>query len=103
MIRHPLAPEGAVTIATIRNGGAATSYFGSRPTRLACAGLVDGRSGNPIHAGLVTVLAPDCMTADAMTKVAGLLGETADTVLAQYGAEAVWHPQPDHFELRQST
>ena len=93
-IRHPDAPERLVPVATLRNAAAATSYFGMRAEHLAPGGLVDGRSGQSELRGLVTVLAPDCMTADALTKVAGLLGSDSDDLLAAYGAEALWWPAP---------
>lgn len=94
-IRHPLAPERTITIGTIRNGACASSYFGARIAALAGGGLIDARTGNARSAGLVTVLAPDCMRADALTKVAALLGNAADAVLVRYEAEVIRTPEPD--------
>ena len=98
-IRHPHAPDRAVTVASMVNCAAATSYFGSRPDCLADGTLIDGRSGETVRSGLVTVIAPDCMRADALTKVAALLGDAANAILHRYGAEALWLPEPEPMQL----
>lgn len=98
-IRHPCAPDRAVTVASMVNGAAATSYFGLRADCLADSALVDGRSGKTVRRGLVTVIAPDCMTADALTKVAALLDKSADAILHRYAAEALWFPEPVPMQL----
>ena len=102
MVRHPRAPDRPVTVAAIRCGAAATSFFERGLAGLASQGLVDGRSGARVRAGLVTVLARDCMTADALTKVAALLGQRADALLAAHGAQALWLPQPTQHLQRQA-
>lgn len=101
-IRHPHAPDRPLTVARVSNGAAATSYFGSRPDCLAGGTLIDGRSGATVRRGLVTVIAPDCMTADALTKVAALLGDTAHAILKTRGAEALWLPEPGFMDLAQA-
>ena len=101
-IHHPHAPACEVIVASMVNGAAATSYFGSRPDSLADGILVDGRSGQALRHGLVTVIAPDCMTADALTKVTALLGDAADAILHRHGAEALWLPEPEPLPLAEA-
>jgi FAD:protein FMN transferase len=73
-IRHPLHPHALVHELALRNEALATSSaFESRhltPAGAVCA-LVDPATGEP-YAGRdsVSVRAPSCMTADALTKVA---------------------------------
>jgi thiamine biosynthesis lipoprotein len=76
----------------IRDGAVASSAYGGQRRR------IRGRMVTPLiepHARLpsmttrtVTVVAPTCMIADALTKVVALKGERAESVLARYGAGA---------------
>lgn len=63
-VRHPRAPGRFICLGTLRNAGIATSagYFSVSP-------LIDPRTRREVrsHAS-VTVIANDCMTADALTK-----------------------------------
>lgn len=92
-LRRPDAPGATWPLLRLREGACATSaaYFATRrhrgrpvcplvhpPTRDACAA---NRS--------VTVLAPDCMTADALTKVVHADPARAPAVLARYAARAL--------------
>lgn len=49
--------------------------------------IVDPLTAGPArHRGSITVLAPDCASADALTKVVAVRGAAADAVLARFGA-----------------
>ena len=77
---------GVRTFASLRDGAFATSHFhaGSR-SRLART------SGAPPAAAHVSVAAPLCLWADALTKVVALGGDADDPVLARYEAVAWVH------------
>lgn len=90
-IRHPLdlAPSGREI--RLRERSLATSavpqghpnFSNTRP-------FVDGRTGRVITASLsATVTASDCMTADALTKAAIIMGRQAIPLLRQHGASAL--------------
>jgi thiamine biosynthesis lipoprotein len=66
----------------LRDGACATSHYapGSRST------LAGAAHGQALH---LSVLAPCCLWADALTKVAALQADAA--LLAQFGARACWH------------
>ena len=95
LVRLPQHPTHTLRLAELTNGAAATSASYFQPDALR-----HPASGDVLCAGTsVTVLAGDCMTADALTKVvaAGILEtkplrtdapHTAD-VLARYGAQAI--------------
>lgn len=92
-VRHPDDPHSLVSLGEIRDCAIATSggYF---------AGIVgDGGSIDPLvdpgqgtciawNMG-VSVIAPDCMTADALTKVVRLSPEAAPGILDRFDAQAV--------------
>ena len=92
-VRDPAAPERLILIGMIGAAAVATSsgYFSRRETESgARTPLVDPRSGELRDLReSVSVIAHDCMTADALTKVAALRGTEADAVLAAVGARAV--------------
>lgn len=91
-VRHPLAATTIVPLVQLREGAAATSagYYASRRHQ--------GRRVMPIihpHSRRacdvtrsVTVLAQDCMCADALTKVVHADPEKAGAVLARFNARA---------------
>ncbi len=91
-VRHPLAATTIVPLVQLREGAAATSagYYASRRHQ--------GRRVMPIihpHSRIacdvtrsVTVLAQDCMCADALTKVVHADAEKAGAVLARFNARA---------------
>jgi thiamine biosynthesis lipoprotein len=91
-LRHPAEPFRIAHSLKIRRCAMATSatYF-ARPNRSGSgANLIDGRSGKGMKAGSsVTVMADDCLTADALTKVVFACGEHAADVLAHYRADAL--------------
>lgn len=92
-VRHPAVPEQMLPIVELKQGAAATSagYYTQR--------RYQGRMVTPLinphtrsAAGVqrsVTVLANDCMTADALTKVVHADTERAVALLVQFDARAV--------------
>ena len=87
------------TVVEIANCGLATS--GDRFQRLEVAGkrlshILDLRTGAPLQDhSLVTVIAPDCMTADALSTALSVLGPKDGSTLAiQQNAIARWQRQP---------
>lgn len=99
-VRHPRAPARLLPLADLGNGAAATSagYFASRQH--------DGRRVSPhIHPhtrkalanGIsATVLAADCMTADALTKIVLADCPAALAVLEPYAARALLLDRDPH-------
>lgn len=84
-VRLPQRPTQSVRLAELENGAAATSAGYFQPDALR-----HPRSGEPLCVETsVTVLAPDCMTADALTKVVAADPACATGVLARYGAQAI--------------
>lgn len=86
-------PQGGVLpLLVLSEGAVATSAYGGQ--RAAVEGrfrtpLVDPRSQLPVMSTrTVSVIAPTCMVADALTKVVALRGSRAARLLADYDAEA---------------
>ena len=83
-IRHPLNPGGPAGTVLLQDRALATSarYFSRE--------LFDGRNGQPITGEVsVTVGAENCLTADALTKVALVLREESKPMLDRYRADAL--------------
>ena len=92
-VRHPACPQRLIPVGMLRAAAIATSadYFtrkkvGGRRVH-AIVAPSDGRPATP-HAS-VSVVAAECMTADALTKVTALRGERAVSVLARFDAEGI--------------
>ena len=82
-IRHPLAPGCGAGAVLLRERALATS------ARYFAPALFDGRSGKATPEEVsVTVGAPACLTADALTKIALVLREEARPILERHGADA---------------
>ena len=84
-VRHPAAPGSFVYLGNVRNRAVATSasYFSASP-------LIDPRTRREVCPSMsVTVIASDCMTADALTKPCLLSPERAIKFAAQFGCEVV--------------
>ena len=86
---HPCAPGYATEV---RDCALATSaiYF-SRKEHKGCprSALLHGREGRPVlRAGSVSVSAPSCMMADALTKVVAATGDVHHPALEKHGATA---------------
>jgi thiamine biosynthesis lipoprotein len=87
---------GAVVV-ELEDGSLASSGGGSG----AAGAHLDGRSRRPVgQAGFVSVVAPECTVADALTKVVLAVGSRATPVLRRYGASAFLQtPQGDWLTL----
>ena len=80
----PLATLGDAAVATSAYGGQRRSSGGRYATP-----LIDPRSALPVMSTrTVSVIAPTCMVADALTKVVALSGARAARLVAAYGASA---------------
>jgi thiamine biosynthesis lipoprotein len=83
-VRHPLDPWRAAGAVLLRERALATSASYFAPA------LLDGRTGKPIQGDVsITVVAPDCLTADALTKIGLVLRERAAELLARHDANAL--------------
>ncbi len=88
LIRNPRAPTNMALQVELQDEALATSanYFSGRE---AAAGgvLIDGRSGRTCSGDFsVSVRAPSCMLADALTKVVAATQDANHPVLARFGA-----------------
>jgi thiamine biosynthesis lipoprotein len=91
-VRDPREPSRSATVVQLRDLAMATSggYFSSRQHqgRPVCA-LVDGRTGQPVTGGAsVSVRAPRCVLADALTKIVAASGDVSHPALVAFGAIA---------------
>jgi FAD:protein FMN transferase len=85
-VRHPAAPAHALQLFEVRDAAVATSadYF-----RDGHRGLVDPRTRSlRSFSGSVTVVAPTCALADALTKIVALQPAESAAILARHGAHA---------------
>ena len=85
-VRHPAAPAHALQLFEVRDAAVATSadYF-----RDGHRGLVDPRTQSlRPFSGSVTVVAPTCALADALTKIVALQPAESAAILARHGAHA---------------
>lgn len=91
-VRHPRQPTTMIPLVSVERAAVATSgmYFSSQRRRSALIHPIitpaTGRSACACDS--VSVLAPDCMTADALTKVVAVLADRSLPVLLHFGAEA---------------
>ncbi len=84
-VRLPHLPSHSLRLAELKNGAAATSAGYFQPDALR-----HPRTGETLCAHTsVTVLAGDCMTADALTKVVAADPPHAPDVLARWNAQAI--------------
>jgi thiamine biosynthesis lipoprotein len=80
-VRPPHRPAELLSLGSVREAAVATS---------GCAGLVDPRSAaGGSRGGGTTVIAADCMTADALTKPCLLEPQHAGELAARFGARAI--------------
>jgi thiamine biosynthesis lipoprotein len=89
-IRHPLDPGLRARTISVRDGSIATSIArNSRPDFANQQPCFDGRTRTPLlHNIGATVCAPDCMTADALTKIALTMRHEARPILRKHQARA---------------
>jgi thiamine biosynthesis lipoprotein len=83
--RNAAALLGRIAVSDEAVASSASTMPGAAPSL-----IVDPRTGSASAALGATVLAPDCLTADALTKLVVLLGRDAAPVLARYGARALF-------------
>jgi thiamine biosynthesis lipoprotein len=92
-IRRPGTPTELLPLFELADGAAATSsdyYSARRVSGRWVTPLIDPRTGVSCPRGRsVTVLAPDCMTADALTKVVHADPRRATKVLPKFAAHAL--------------
>lgn len=86
-VRHPLHPTQMLQLAELQNGAVATSagYYqnGASPLRNPGSGAELCRHDS------ISVFAPDCMTADALTKIVAAEPTRAPALLAPHHAQAL--------------
>jgi thiamine biosynthesis lipoprotein len=88
------ATGGVRTFASLRDGAFATSHFGTHSrARLAAPAPapVPASTSTQSPSAHVSVAAPLCLWADALTKVVALSGDTSHPLLASLGARAWLH------------
>lgn len=99
-VRHPHAPTLLLPLAELGDGAAATSagYFAPRRRDgRPISPHIHPRTGRALSAGIsVTVLADDCMTADALTKIVLADCPAALPVLEQFAARAILLDRDPH-------
>lgn len=92
-IRDPCRPTRPLCRVALCNAALASSGGRFDPLhsdQASAPAIVDSVSGRPAHANSgATVCAPDCMIADALTKVVMNAGEGAAALLEHYGASAL--------------
>lgn len=92
-IRHPLAPGQTAGVMSLSEHSMATSalYFARRRAgRRAVSPLIHGRTRRPcVDDVSVTVVAADCLTADALTKIVLALRDAARPILDIHRADAL--------------
>jgi thiamine biosynthesis lipoprotein len=86
-------PRGFVApLVELNDAAVATSAYGAQRRRIGgrwATPLIDPRDGSPsLNPGTVSVVAPTCMIADALTKVVALRGAGASAALEEFGASA---------------
>ena len=103
-IRAANDPARAGALISLRNRALATSAFYFNKNNGHHSPIIDGRTRAAIDDKIsATVSAPDCMTADALTKIALLLREDARLVFEHYAADAfVLDPFPQAYWLNDS-
>jgi thiamine biosynthesis lipoprotein len=92
LVRDPAHPGAAGHASEVRDCALATSaiYFSRKEHKgRPCSALLHGREGWPVlRAASVSVSAPSCMMADALTKVVAATGDIHHPALGKHGAAA---------------
>jgi FAD:protein FMN transferase len=93
-VRDPRDPAHAMCLVDIANAALATSGGRFDPVAASmpmASAVIDPRTALPVTSLIgATVRAPNCMLADALTKVVMAMGEAAAPLLALYGASALF-------------
>jgi len=91
-VRRGGAQGGVLPLVRIREGAVATSAYAGQRRYVDgrwVTPLIESRNGLPVMSTrTVSVIAPTCMLADALTKVVALRGRAAARALAAFGASA---------------
>jgi thiamine biosynthesis lipoprotein len=102
-IRRPGAPTELMPLVELGEGAAATSadyYTARRRSGRWVTPLIDPRTGVSCPRGRsVTVFAPDCMTADALTKVVHADPQRAIGILPKFSARALMLHDDDDLDV----
>jgi thiamine biosynthesis lipoprotein len=92
-VRHPDEPGSIVALGRVQDAAVATSagYFSQRESEQGTLEpLVDPTNQRCTRwQGSISVVAPDCMTADALTKIVRLAPDRAAAILAEPGAQTI--------------
>jgi thiamine biosynthesis lipoprotein len=100
-------PQGILLpLVSLADGAVATSAYGGQRRRIGgrwATPLIDPRARLPrMSTRTISVVAPTCMVADALTKVVALRGCAAAAVLSAYGASAtLLSPAKGHWRCTQ--
>lgn len=78
---------GTRSFGVLRDGAFATSHYGPHSR----SALHGPNRPDAVH---VSVAAPECLWADALTKIVALTGRPDHPLLARHGAQAWWHTRP---------
>lgn len=93
VVRHPQRPQQLINIGQIQRGTVATSalYFSKEATgQQSRSPFIDGRTNRRIEFdGSVSVLAPSCMWADALTKIIAIDCQRGASLLKRFDARAL--------------
>ena len=91
-VRHPACPQAPLELGAVQSAAIATSaaYFAGRPGATgAVHPIIAPATGRPApYRGSISVEAPSCTTADALTKVVAVRGSDAAPLLRRLGAAA---------------
>jgi len=102
-VRDPRAPQRAICSIAVRDEALASSarrfdpHFSTATTDPAIIDPVAGLPADRVHG--VTVRAPTCMIADALTKVVMITGTNAGDLLERHGAGALLIGDDDGFQV----
>jgi len=93
LVRNPRDPQRWVQVGSLQSGAVATSsdYFSKKRRPVShFSPLIDGRSRRQLNcARSVTVIAPSCMFADALTKVLAIDRQRGTMLLRRFHAHAL--------------
>ena len=98
-VRDPREPSRLLPLVHLQDAALATSggYFVGRDAGTGRSALVDPFRRRCVATDAsVSVLAPTCMLADALTKVVALSGDVHHALLAAHGAQALWLGSSPH-------
>ena len=98
-VRDPREPSRLLLLVDLQDAALATSgnYFVTRDAGTVRSALVDPFRRQCVATDAsISVLAPTCLLADALTKVIALSGDLQHPLLAAHGAQALWLGSSPH-------